>query len=158
MYLLDQNNVLLGQVQVEAFDNMPGTILTRSTHIAEPNSHYAQKMSTLATSFTKYYVQKRLIYPWNCSHQIFLVNQQPSLQSSIVIMHQKVLQSAITFRNISCSYVRLYTKSNLNFNKIRDHLERRYTNFYESRFPLEYFHPMVECITETKEQLELNLV
>jgi len=54
---------------IEEFDNIFGTILTISTHFAELNYHYAPEDVVTSYHFHKIlYIQKSLIYPWNCSN------------------------------------------------------------------------------------------
>lgn len=60
------------------------------------------------------------------------------------------------FCYLATSYMRLYTKSAVDYTRVEDQLRNRFTNFYDYALPLENFHPVPEAVNCIKTHINLN--
>ncbi|DAZ90733.1 TPA_asm: nucleocapsid protein [Leucanthemum virus 1] len=71
-------------------------------------------------------------------------------------LDEGIKRLAIAYGYLAASYLRLFTKSVENYEKVESHLKMKFNNFFGFEFPFQEFHPDVDVIRGIKKQFELD--
>ncbi|KAK1366201.1 hypothetical protein POM88_041762 [Heracleum sosnowskyi] len=85
-----------------------------------------------------------------------LVTVRPLNTLTLTISHEEAEYNervANGFCYLATSYMRLYTKSAVDYTRVEDQLRNQFTNFYDYALPFENFHPVPEAVNCIKSHI-----